>query len=193
MWGELTRGDNETLFGASRRLSALGHLNAFWQLSPASYFEVGLTGVTGSRPGPAFDSEGEDEERVDARLYGVDFNFNWRPPARGLYREATLRGAAYLNRRGLPEGGWSDARGAYFIGEYKFAQQWIAGARFEWVENPEDRAQQTRLFAPTLTWWQSEFVRLRAEYDFLSRPGDDFRQFLIQMTFAMGPHKHETY
>jgi hypothetical protein len=51
------------------------------------------------------------------------------------------------------------------------------------------------LVSPTLTWWQSEFVRIRAEYDFLSgiEGGDGSGMFILQATFAMGPHKHATY
>jgi hypothetical protein len=47
--------------------------------------------------------------------------------------------------------------------------------------------------------WQSEFVRLRLQYQHASRdfawahgPDDDDRVSL-QVTFAGGPHKHEAY
>jgi hypothetical protein len=50
------------------------------------------------------------------------------------------------------------------------------------------------LISPTLTWWQSEWVRIRAEYDHLERSmGETTNLFALQITFAMGPHKHETY
>ena len=48
---------------------------------------------------------------------------------------------------------------------------------------------------PYLTWWQSEFVRIRAELQRLEEDlheGADHR-FLLQVTWAAGPHKHETY
>jgi hypothetical protein len=46
-----------------------------------------------------------------------------------------------------------------------------------------------------LTWWQSEFVRLRGEYGYLrdSRTGERENRFTLQLTWAAGPHKHETY
>ncbi len=73
----------------------------------------------------------------------------------------------------------------------------IAGSkqsgRYEWVENPEDPSQTAWLASPALTYWQSEFVRLRAEYDILGNPGETTGQFTLRITFAMGPHKHETY
>ncbi len=185
-WGQLTRSSDDALFGDSHRLSVLGHFNAFFPLSRASYFELGLSAVGGSHRGAL------PEEDYGTTVYGLNFSFDWRPPNRALYRELTVRGGALADRRSL-DAGATDAWGGFVIGEYKLGQQWIGGARYEYTQDPADPDRHARLFAPTLTWWQSEFVRVRAEYDFLDRPGGRLNQFLIQTTFAMGPHKHETY
>ena len=52
----------------------------------------------------------------------------------------------------------------------------------------------TWIYSPYLTFWQSEFVRLRAQYDYLDNniAGID-RRMILQVTFAAGPHKHEAY
>ncbi len=186
IWTELTRGESDAVYGGSDKLSVLGHVNGFWPLSRASYFQLGVSGLGGTR---------RDEVGVDrpTRVWGVDAAYDWRPPATGLFHELTLRGGAVLNRRDVDTGAWQDAWGAFGIGEYKFAQQWIAGARYEWTQDPADPDLSSSLVAPTLTWWESEFVRVRAEYDFLNRPSGWLRQFVIQTTIAMGPHKHETY
>ncbi|MEJ2153686.1 MAG: hypothetical protein P8Y29_12295, partial [Gemmatimonadota bacterium] len=47
--------------------------------------------------------------------------------------------------------------------------------------------------APTLTGWQSEWVRIRAEYDVIDRPNGTDGLFVAQATVSLGPHKHETY
>jgi hypothetical protein len=185
LWGEATRSGNEELFGESRRISGLAHLNAFWQVSPAVYFELGASGLTGSYLD-------EDGERSGRRVGGLDFTLDWRPPAMARYRSASLSGGVVLNRSDFDEGP-TTAIGGFAIGEYQLAQQWYVGARWEYTENQFDTSQHTWLAAPTLTWWQSEYVRLRAEYDFVRRPDARYGQFLIQTTLAMGPHKHETY
>ena len=48
--------------------------------------------------------------------------------------------------------------------------------------------------SPYLTLWESEFVRLRGQYSYRddNTYGIDQR-FELQLTFAAGPHKHETY
>lgn len=69
------------------------------------------------------------------------------------------------------------------------------GARTDWVQDPVDPDQSAWLLSPTLTWWQSEYVRVRLEYDLLGRSAITSNEglFVLQVTFAMGPHKHESY
>ncbi|HEX6940435.1 MAG TPA: hypothetical protein VF158_13555 [Longimicrobiales bacterium] len=193
LWTELSRSGNEGLFGDSRGLSGLAHLNAFYDLGRSTYFELGLTGLAGPR--------GEADDRFGTRVGGVDFALSWRPPERAMYREATLRGGAVYGRvappvdpvTGLRGEAPGRAFGAFAIGEYRLSRRWVLGARYEFTENPARPEESAWLFAPTLTWWQSEYVRIRAEYDYLQRPEGLLRQLVIQTTVAMGPHKHETY
>ena len=74
-------------------------------------------------------------------------------------------------------------------------QRRYVGARFDRIESPENPDDTAWLVSPTITWWQSEWVRIRAEYDLLGNSllSDKQGRFLLQVTFAMGPHKHETY
>lgn len=185
VWIELTRSTNEALFGENREISALTHLNGFWELGRSSYFEVGLTGLIG--PG-----HGELGER-DTWVTGANFTLNWRPPATGQYREFTLRGGALLGRVGLPEIDQGKAFGAFGIAELRLSQRWIIGGRYEYTEDPLDPDRSSWLAAPSLTWWQSEWVRLRAEFDILNRPEGNLNLLTIQTTFSMGPHRHEAY
>src|SRR5690606_33773771 len=132
----------------------------------------------------------ELETGFGGRVYGVDATFDWTPPAMSRYRQLTLHGGV---ARSAGTEAVDDAWGAFAIGELRFARQWIAGARWEWTENPADPTQRTWLVAPAVTWWQSEFVRVRAAYEWVDRVGDRFGQFVLQTTFAMGPHRHENY
>lgn len=189
-WAEITRSSSEAAFGESSGISGLAHLNAFFELSPATYFELGVSTLTGGREEVV--PIGETAASGN-RLFGADFTFDWRPPEHARYRQFTLHGAAMLNRRVYDDTGDIDAFGAFAIAEFRFATQWIAGARYEYVEDPASPDNHAWLFAPSLTWWQSEFVRLRAEYDVFRGPAERFGQFVLQATFAMGPHKHENY
>jgi hypothetical protein len=186
--GEATRSQNENLFGTSSRLSLLGNLNAFWVLSPATDLDVSLSWVNGSY---------QDETNLfDRNLYGAEVSFTWRPPARSLYRGVNIRGGVMVLDGLVAEDGThlSDkSTGLYAMAETRLSQQWLAGGRFDWTENPANPDDTAWLVSPTLTWWQSEFVRVRGEYDLLGRDSTRPGRFLLQVTFAMGPHKHETY
>ena len=190
---EVTRNENESLFGASRGTSVLAHINGFWQLTNSTDVEVGASWLRGKY---------EDEvEAFPRTAYNAEMAFNWIPAARSRQTGLTVRGGYMLldglrgdavlnpaNPRGSADGMWSAA-------ELRVSPSWLVGGRFDQVRNPAEPGESQWMTSPTLTWWQSEFVRIRAEYDFLSGidGGDGSRMFLLQVTFAMGPHKHATY
>jgi hypothetical protein len=191
---EVTRGENHTLFGESNSATVLGHLNGFWQLSRSTDLDLGLSWVRGQY---------EDElHSLDRDAYGAEMSLTWRPPAQGRYRGFNLRGGVLAldgllphdEDPSLPVAGEDRAFGLWSWGELRLSQSWLVGARYEWTENPQDTNESAWLLSPTLTWWQSEYVRLRAEYDLLGRIEEarDGR-FVLQVTFAVGPHKHESY
>ncbi len=188
---EVTRSGNEALFGEAGNLSVLGHLNAFWNLSLSTDFDLGLSWIHGTYL--------DDDNAGNRDLYGSEMAFTWRPPGQSRYRGLTLRGGV-MALSGLPKAGASAltderALGWWSAGELRLSQSWLVGGRVDRVENPEDTNETAWVMSPTLTWWQSEYVRLRLEYDVLGRsfvPTNEGRLFL-QVTLAMGPHKHVTY
>lgn len=188
IYGEVTVGGNEILFDGGNRPSFLGHLNNFWQLGSASFFQLGLTGLYGQNP---------DEDLV-ARVFGADARFTWRPPGRELYRSFTLRGEVYGARQHVD--GIGDTRWGWYLGaEYQLGRSWFAGARYDRVE-PLDGPTDSHdwQFVPSLSWYESEWVHLRAEWQHLSSAIDDGSRnasdlFLVQVVWAVGPHKHESY
>lgn len=189
---EVTRRENEALFGESGGVSVLGHVNGFWNLSTSVDLDLGVSWIGGSYAD-------EDIER-DRNLVGVEAALNWRPPGRSRYRGVMVRGGVMVLNGLVPHEGEplpaaDRAVGIWSLAEVRLSQNWLVGGRFDRTENPHDPDETAWLASPTLTWWQSEFVRLRAEYDLIGRSFETVREgrFLFQVTFAMGPHKHETY
>jgi hypothetical protein len=187
LWAQGTLADNEVLFGGGRHLSGLGHVNAFWELSPAVFVQLGGSLLAGSNP----------DSSLASRVVGADFRISWRPPARALYRSFTLRGEGYLNRRAV--GGTVEYfSGAYVSLQYQLSRRLFAGARVDAVEPLAVPDGRTWAVVPALTWWQSEWVYLRLEgqhvRDALAGGGHDVtNRLVLQAVWAIGPHKHETY
>jgi hypothetical protein len=177
LWGQVTLADNELLFDGGNRLSGLGHINAHWELSRSSFFQLGASGLYGENP----------DADLKTRVVGFDARFTWRPPERAMYRSFTLRGEGYALTREVA--GSSETRlGGYVNALYQLGRQWYIGAQYDLVElAPGVRHWQ---LSPHITWWQSEWVYLRAEWQ---RPKDGPDRFVIQAVWSIGPHKHEIY
>lgn len=186
--GEVTRSENQNLFGNWNGPSTLANINGFYVLSPAWDLDLSLSWVNGSY---------EDETNLfDRNLYGAEMSLTWRPPARSLYRGLNIRAGSMILDGLVNDSGehvTDQAKGWFVLAETRLGQRWYAGGRYDWTENPHNPDETAWLISPTLTWWQSEFVRIRGEYDLMGRGDQRPGRFLLQVTFAMGPHKHETY
>jgi hypothetical protein len=88
-----------------------------------------------------------------------------------------------------------EALGAYSYVEGLLRRNLYAGLRYDWVEDPLAPEERTWALEPYLTWWQSEYVRLRAAYQYLEHEisNETDQRFTFQLTWAAGPHKHEGY
>jgi len=182
LWAQVTMGSNEILFDDGTAPAFLAHLNNFWQLTPGLYAQAGATFVRGTNP----------DVDLATTLWGGDFRLTWRPPARAQYREWTLRGEIYSLRK--ERGGAGEARlGAYLGTTYKLGRRWIAALRADYVEAPEGALDIQTQVIPSLTWWQSEWVFLRAEWRHARLAGIGTNQLAFQAVWSIGPHKHETY
>lgn len=182
---EVTDGSNEAFGGEDfDRLVPLVRLKSFWDLTTAAWFEWGLSGITGRADGD-----------LDSTVLGTDLTLHWQPPARAKYREVTWRTEVLRSDRDDPETGLSQrAWGGYSYLEGLVARNWYLGLRYDLVEDPLAPAEETWGLFPYVTWWQSEYVRLRASLGITEGPdGERSDVFGLQATWAAGPHKHETY
>jgi hypothetical protein len=187
VWAQASLADNETLFGSGGAgLSALAHVNNFWQLSRSTYVQLGATVLYGENP----------DSNVAARVFGGDVRFTWRPPERALYRSFTVRGEGFAVRRrtvGLGETRY----GGYAGAELQLSRRLYVGGRFDAVQRL-DGATHVWQAGGYATWWQSEWVFGRVEWQHESVPGllgarDHADRLVLQLVWSVGPHKHEAY
>ena len=170
------------LFGGGGRPTFLGHLLNFWQLGGSTYMQLGGTALYGTNPDSA----------LRTRVGGLDFRLTWRPPLRALYREWTVRGELLALKK-ESAGAGPTRLGGYVGTTYRLNQRFIAGVRYDYVEAPGS-GEITRQVTPSLTLWQSEWVFLRAQYQWQRVAGATAtNQIALQAVWAIGPHKHETY
>jgi hypothetical protein len=199
---EIVNADNPLAFAGSDfddPTFLLRH-TGFFDLGPSSFFELGLTGLIG--PNGQTDSSG-------TTLGSIDVNFVWEPVQRARYRGLELRGE-YIHSCYETDGDTIRADSLYAYLSYRLSRRWTVGFRYDDAElpypdvtlhhgQPFEEGIGERAVSPYLTFWQSEFVRLRLQYQHAWRdfewewgPDDDNR-LILQVTFAAGPHKHESY
>jgi hypothetical protein len=182
-YGQATRGDNATLFAGGNRPSYLSQLSGFWQLSRATFGQLSVTGIYGTNPDTA----------LTTTVGAVAARFTWRPPERAKYRELTVRAEGFALRRRFAATG-ATRLGAYVDASWKLSSRVIVGARFDWVEPPAPLSGHEWQIVPTLMFWESEFVYLRAQWthhrDVFGAASD---RIALQVVWAMGPHKHELF
>ncbi len=180
---QVTRSASDAeLFGSGARPSYLAHLLNFWQLGSSTYFQLGGTYLYGTNADSA----------LRTGVAGIDARFTWRPPQQALYREWTVRAEVLSLHKKYGAVG-TTRLGGYLSSTYKLNQRWIAGVAYNYVESPLDGAI-TRQIIPSLTLWESEWVFLRAQYQWQkSATASASNQLAFQAVWAIGPHKHETY
>ncbi len=184
---EVFNGDSEMAFAGEdwKRPSALARLQSYWDLTPDSYLEIGLNAMRG---------KADEDGRLNHDFYAMDLAFNWYPAGRELYRDFTLRGMLLYSDLDLEHHSSHSAWGSFLYSQMKFSPHWIAGLRFDSTEDQREEDHHFWGLSPYLTFWQSEFVRLRAQYSYRKDNlfGTD-HAYTIQLTVAAGPHKHDSY
>ncbi|MGD2134809.1 MAG: hypothetical protein PVF27_01565 [Gemmatimonadales bacterium] len=178
---QATRGSNGALFAEGSEPAFLGRFQSFWDLSTTSYLQLGATGVVGEN----------DEVGLASRLLALDVAFRWTPP-QARFHDFQLKSEWYVSEREI--GGLLEtAQGGYAQANYRLDRRWVVGARADYVEGFGSVPAIVQV-APTITWWQSEWVRLRLQYNYVKPEGfDASHTVLVQAVWAAGPHKHETY
>ncbi len=171
---------NDILFGDANGITYLGRLQDFFDLG-TSYFQVGATGVVG------------DNNAGKTKVLGLDASFRYTPAGRARYRDFQLKGEWYFAESPNLIGETMTGDGGYLQSNIRLGRRWIFGTRVDYV-NGFDAAPDIFQLVPSLSFWQSEWVRLRVQYNYL-RPqgGPNNHTFLLQAMWAMGPHKHESY
>jgi hypothetical protein len=179
--GQLFRGDSSDVFTASGKndLSQVAHLRGYKDLTESTNLDLGVSFARGHNDlGSSFLT----------RLYGVDATLRWKPLRRSIYNSFILRSEfTWSQRRQLPTE--QHAFGFYTSADYQLGRRWFLGGRY-------DRSDRSRFADDTdkggslvLTYWPSEFSRVRGQYRF-TRYADniDAHELLIQVQFSLGAH-----
>jgi hypothetical protein len=185
-------GDNFSF--ESNTLLYIGQFKNFYDISKDSYFEIRLSGVTGQNP-----SEADNFSYVGS----LGLIYKWVPIGREKYRTFDWKSELLYSYR-RENTGAIQSKGFYSTVQNKLNARFWIGARVGYSELPFDEKQHEWDYSINLDFWQSEFVFIRIQYQYNRRhiysmapdppvllPDD--HSIILQVNWAMGPHKHEAY
>ena len=166
----------------------------YYDLSSSTYLEFRLSGVAGKKDGY--------EGIYNSYAGSAGMTLKWAPVGREKYRTLEWK-TEYLVGFQDQEEFRKQSNGFYSSLRGKMGARFWIGGRVGYSELPDDPSQSAWEFAFNVDFWQSEFVATRIQYqynhrDMISRPGipgpyPSDHSLVIQVNWAMGPHKHEAY
>ena len=166
----------------------------YYDLSASSYLEARLSGAAGRKDNPG--------GHFNSYVGSAGIAFKWAPVGREKYKTLEWK-SEFLYSLQESNGVNYKSIGFYSSIQNKLnARLWLS-CRIGYSEIPYDPSQHEWDFTLALDFWQSEFVLTRFQYQYNDRdisvrkdivgPFPSDHSFLIQVVWAMGPHKHEAY
>jgi hypothetical protein len=180
-------------------LAYSARLRNYWDLSDASNLEISGSVLTGKAAREAIPDGEINAVPMRQTTIGADVTFRWRPPQQGLYKSFILQGEIMAQQNandntstvfpGKPEL-LDDVMGYYVFGRYQISRRGYLGARFDSVDDIEFDGERTNAVSGYWQFNPSEFSKIVAKFERVSpRNFEAFNRFLLQATFALGPHR----
>ena len=188
-------------------LTYSARLRNYWDISQSTNVELAGFAITGKHEQPFDEAPIDGINAIGARrtVTGLDFTFRWRPLQQGLYTSFILQ-SEFMNRKDsradevldIPPNApaavsfaGESHRGAYVFARYQLTRRGFLGARYDQLQDPEFGGSTTKAASVYFQFFPSEFSKLMAAYErFMPPAGNEkINRFLLQATFALGPHK----
>lgn len=193
----LTGGGVAIADGPAHSAAYVGNLRWFRAFGAAHNLDMSLI-VHSGRTDP--------DEKLGARTISADFLYKWKPLRRGEFRSFLLGGQVFDARRdflvdtnddGVPDATERTRPLGYFVfSQHQFSRTSYVGVRWDDTDSIDDDSIRRRGVTGYLTWYASEFLRMRFAYEhrMSDLPDEDGRDsFLAELNFVFGAHPPEPF
>jgi hypothetical protein len=179
----------------------LGRAATFISLSDAHSVDIGAT--------LAYTPRVNIDQGQNRYLAGIDITYRYVPLSQAAYRGLVWGTEILVNSENRPIGGFptdstippptdfkrKNAWGAYTYLEARLSRRFYPGFLFDYAQALDPGVGDSKSYSPYLTFWPSEFQRLRLQYTYLSQPGVPqvpayANQVFLQWTVVLGSHVH---
>jgi hypothetical protein len=176
----------------------LAHLKVFEDVGATGAFEIG---------GSYLYARTTDNHEFDANVFGLDLTYKRLDPGAPDFRSILLQSEFFWASNDIAESDFvggpfrNDSFGMYAFAQYQFDLNWYTGVRLDFTEFPNSEifgpSDRQWAVSPYVTWYLTEFLRLRFEYQHLESEiagdWDNEDNFLFGLTFSIGSHPPHPY
>jgi len=198
-------------FRSSGELNYFGRLSTYFDLTPDWQVETGLSGLinphTDDRGGTLTQPNGSTLTEKERRLAGIDFSLRYVPLRNNQFQSFTWGNEVLysdnryrFNPDGIPNSGDEYSKsvgsvGLYSYLAYKMDRQWTSGLLFDFVENQQNKHDQTSAYSAFVTYAISHWNQLRLQYTHTDHHDSVFNlrnddAIYLQWTWIIGSHSH---
>jgi hypothetical protein len=133
-----------------------------------------------------------DDNRQNARLFGGDVTLIHTDPS-GRFNNLLLQAEGIYGIVDTSRADTQHSCGAYLLAQQQVNRDWYLGCRLDWTQNALDEHEEVWGVSPYVSWYWSEFLRWRLEYQ--HKDGDVKREdtLYIQATWIFGAHPPHPY
>ncbi|MGA7161120.1 MAG: hypothetical protein WBZ48_08955 [Bacteroidota bacterium] len=182
---EVGRSDaNNTLDqGNADKLTYVGHLKNFFDLTDNATLELGLSGLSGV-----------NAEQFTTTMGGVDITYKWKPVQFNTFQSFTWQTEAIVCKTSTLAAANVQTYGAYSFVEYQVERRTFLGAKFDYSALPGNKSNEDRVSSVLVRFQPTEFQILALEFQRDNRSyGADANQVILRAIFVIGAHGAHQY
>jgi hypothetical protein len=127
-----------------------------------------------------------------ANVFGTDLTLMRRDPTGGFNNQFFQTEVMYGivdQGRGNPQ----YALGAFIVAQQQINRDWYAGVRLDWTQNAVNEHQEVWGVSPYVTWYWSEFLMFRLQYQHKAGDVTQADTLYFQCDFVFGAHPPHPY
>jgi len=160
------------------------NLHALWNHDFGPWnLELGASYLTGKR---------NDDNQQNVNLFGVDLTLLRTDPTGG-FKNTLIQAEAIYGHTDTSRTETEHSLGAYLLAQQQLNRDVYAGVRLDWTQNAIDSQQEVWGVSPYLTWYWSEFLRFRVEYQHKAGDVKEENTLYFQAVFIFGAHPPHPY
>jgi hypothetical protein len=169
--------------GNADKLTYVGHLKNFFELTDNATVEFGLSGLSGV-----------NAQQFATTMGGVDITYKWKPVQFNTFQSFTWQTEAIVCKTSTDSAANVQTYGAYSFVEYQIEKRTFLGAQFDYSALPGNKSNEDRVSSLLIRFQPTEFQILALEFQRDNRSyAADANQVILRAIFVIGSHGAHAY